>query len=59
MNISEAAEDVLVRDDEKLEYGIGKIEEISNGLVYVWYDEVETRVHYNEEELKILKPLEV
>ncbi len=50
-------EGLLVTDEERTRFGIGVVERIEEELIYVWYDEVETLVHYTDEELKFLKSI--
>ena len=50
-------EEMLVTDNGKPSYGVGRIDRIKDGLTYVWYDEVESMIHYQEEELQFLNPI--
>lgn len=44
----------LVTDSTKPSYGVGNIDRIKDGLLYVWYDEEAVMVHYKEDQLKTL-----
>lgn len=58
MNIEQLQNDLLVTDKERQAHGIGKIERTKDGITYVWYDEIETMVHYQESELQLLELLD-
>jgi len=49
--------EMLVTDSGKASYGIGRIDRVKDGLTYVWYDEVESMIHYQEDELQFLTPI--
>lgn len=57
MNLEELTKDKLVTDKEKTYYGVGRVEGQKDGLTYVWFDDVESTIHYREDELKFLEPL--
>lgn len=58
MTLQELKEGTLVTDKEKPTHGIGKVDRTKDGITYVWYDEIENMVHYTEDELMFLEPLE-
>lgn len=59
MELTELKKQSLVTDRERPSYGIGEVEEVKDGLVYVWYDEIDTKIHYQESELNLLEPFEI
>lgn len=59
MTYEELTDDTLVLDKTRNSYGIGRVESTRDGIVYVWFDEVETTIHYKETDLENLEPLDV
>jgi len=57
LTLSNIEEGVSVTDNNKPSYGVGSIDRIKDGLVYVWYDEESTMVHYKEDQLSLLTRL--
>jgi hypothetical protein len=49
--------EMLVTDNEKPSYGVGRIDRVKDGLTYVWYDEIDSMIHYQEDELIFLTPI--
>lgn len=57
MELSSVEPEMLVMDKGKPSYGIGRIDRVKDGLTYVWYDEIESMIHYQESELGFLNPI--
>lgn len=57
LSIEDLQPGMLVTDNEKAAYGVGSIDRIKDNLVFVWYDEIDSMIHYQEDEIKFLTPI--
>lgn len=58
MKFEQLIDSILVIDKQQAGYGVGRVDTTKDGIVYVWYDEIETMVHYKENDLNLLELFE-
>lgn len=57
MELKSIEPEMLVTDSGKPHYGVGIVDRVKDGLTYVYFDEVESMIHYQESELEFLTPI--